>query len=317
MPFSDGLMPTRIGLNASRRQGFPQSIRSLENYWVERTYFGKKPCSQMTKIGRNDPCPCGSGKKYKKCHGGPLMTPPPSASLEDALADMQEELLAMEEQSFGEIGAGLRRLLSDLQRFDWMSTLSAVAALGLVAENHIHITQLDCLLHLIAIHCKGDNPVTVTALDRWLNGFLASSRLCRRLDPAEDVAVGNVMTETGNYRVFIGTESNPDYYLQDVLDAIENGPGVLETLRRECNSVLKISELLAKRMGYDRLTGAPESEDTPVWIPANNEALWALSQKAIIDSNELANLGVDRDQLKPFTVPLEGLADRKSTRLNS
>ena len=22
-----------------------------------------------TKVGRNDLCPCGSGKKYKKCHG--------------------------------------------------------------------------------------------------------------------------------------------------------------------------------------------------------------------------------------------------------
>ena len=22
------------------------------------------------KVGRNEPCPCGSGKKYKKCHGG-------------------------------------------------------------------------------------------------------------------------------------------------------------------------------------------------------------------------------------------------------
>jgi preprotein translocase subunit SecA len=21
------------------------------------------------KVGRNDPCPCGSGKKYKNCHG--------------------------------------------------------------------------------------------------------------------------------------------------------------------------------------------------------------------------------------------------------
>jgi len=21
------------------------------------------------KVGRNDPCPCGSGKKYKQCHG--------------------------------------------------------------------------------------------------------------------------------------------------------------------------------------------------------------------------------------------------------
>ena len=26
---------------------------------------------QGDKIGRNDPCPCGSGKKYKKCHGKP------------------------------------------------------------------------------------------------------------------------------------------------------------------------------------------------------------------------------------------------------
>lgn len=25
--------------------------------------------STMKKVGRNDPCPCGSGKKYKKCHG--------------------------------------------------------------------------------------------------------------------------------------------------------------------------------------------------------------------------------------------------------
>ena len=23
----------------------------------------------VPKAGRNDPCPCGSGKKYKKCHG--------------------------------------------------------------------------------------------------------------------------------------------------------------------------------------------------------------------------------------------------------
>ncbi|MCX6129346.1 MAG: SEC-C metal-binding domain-containing protein, partial [Proteobacteria bacterium] len=24
---------------------------------------------QADKVGRNDPCPCGSGQKYKKCHG--------------------------------------------------------------------------------------------------------------------------------------------------------------------------------------------------------------------------------------------------------
>jgi preprotein translocase subunit SecA len=25
--------------------------------------------AQKAKVGRNDPCPCGSGKKYKKCCG--------------------------------------------------------------------------------------------------------------------------------------------------------------------------------------------------------------------------------------------------------
>ena len=25
--------------------------------------------SAVVRVGRNDPCPCGSGKKYKQCHG--------------------------------------------------------------------------------------------------------------------------------------------------------------------------------------------------------------------------------------------------------
>ena len=29
----------------------------------------RQPVQVEPKIGRNDPCPCGSGKKYKNCHG--------------------------------------------------------------------------------------------------------------------------------------------------------------------------------------------------------------------------------------------------------
>ena len=29
----------------------------------------RKPVVKTQKVGRNDPCPCGSGKKYKKCCG--------------------------------------------------------------------------------------------------------------------------------------------------------------------------------------------------------------------------------------------------------
>jgi preprotein translocase subunit SecA len=27
------------------------------------------PTTRKDEVGRNEPCPCGSGKKYKKCHG--------------------------------------------------------------------------------------------------------------------------------------------------------------------------------------------------------------------------------------------------------
>jgi len=33
------------------------------------TYVASQPFHRQPKVGRNDPCPCGSGKKYKKCCG--------------------------------------------------------------------------------------------------------------------------------------------------------------------------------------------------------------------------------------------------------
>jgi preprotein translocase subunit SecA len=50
---------TNIGLSGSRShaEGEPQQAGKLQPVQVDE------------KIGRNDPCPCGSGKKYKNCHG--------------------------------------------------------------------------------------------------------------------------------------------------------------------------------------------------------------------------------------------------------
>ncbi|MCK9326746.1 MAG: SEC-C domain-containing protein, partial [Bacteroidales bacterium] len=36
-----------------------------------------QPIRVEKKVGRNDPCPCGSGKKYKNCHGRPDMQAKP------------------------------------------------------------------------------------------------------------------------------------------------------------------------------------------------------------------------------------------------
>ncbi len=36
---------------------------------IQKELKNSKTVRNENKIGRNDPCPCGSGKKYKKCHG--------------------------------------------------------------------------------------------------------------------------------------------------------------------------------------------------------------------------------------------------------
>ena len=45
-------------------QGYAQAVAN-SGHRIEK----QKPIVADTKIGRNDPCPCGSGKKYKQCHG--------------------------------------------------------------------------------------------------------------------------------------------------------------------------------------------------------------------------------------------------------
>jgi len=44
---------------------------SREDQFGNRTSAPQKtaPNHVEKKIERNDPCPCGSGKKYKQCHG--------------------------------------------------------------------------------------------------------------------------------------------------------------------------------------------------------------------------------------------------------
>ncbi len=46
-----------------------------KDYYDPSEPVKQEPIKVGPKVGRNDPCPCGSGKKYKQCHGrGELKT---------------------------------------------------------------------------------------------------------------------------------------------------------------------------------------------------------------------------------------------------
>jgi preprotein translocase subunit SecA len=50
----------------SGREGYREAMESSYNQAQQPK---RQPIIAEPKIGRNDPCPCGSGKKFKQCHG--------------------------------------------------------------------------------------------------------------------------------------------------------------------------------------------------------------------------------------------------------
>ena len=72
----DGLAP--VEGNGSKDELVPSEViyNSVNQYNITTVQAPPtaEPQQAVRKVGRNDPCPCGSGKKYKKCHGDPAAT---------------------------------------------------------------------------------------------------------------------------------------------------------------------------------------------------------------------------------------------------
>ena len=59
-------------MEAQRRKRQQQMIMAHAAATADGEQSAQQPAQikrDGDKVGRNDPCPCGSGKKYKKCHG--------------------------------------------------------------------------------------------------------------------------------------------------------------------------------------------------------------------------------------------------------
>jgi len=56
---------------AHAREDLPELVTALYQFWQVKRTPVQSYQRESPKIGRNDPCPCGSGRKYKQCCGSP------------------------------------------------------------------------------------------------------------------------------------------------------------------------------------------------------------------------------------------------------
>jgi hypothetical protein len=125
------------------------------------------------KVGRNDPCPCGSGKKFKKCHGGvtaqfsSMPTPDP-----EALKIKLEQIAAIQKQRQQQQGFGKSIISTVFQGYRIMAVGSKL--FHSLTWKTFHDFLFDYMKLLLGSECCGDGERAVRVwclqVGRWKAG---------------------------------------------------------------------------------------------------------------------------------------------------
>ena len=111
----------------------------------------------MTKIGRNDPCPCGSGKKYKK-----------------GCLEKERYLKKLPNNA-------LNRLKEEFSNYDQEDLIKTLVALSICPENQSQHIRLEVATQIACsnINC-GDKLINIDELNKLISSFTRPNWKIRR-----------------------------------------------------------------------------------------------------------------------------------------
>lgn len=123
----------------------------------------------MSKTGRNDPCPCGSGKKYKKCCAKNSGKPAPSAG-GNSLPFLNPSLLAQQWLASKQTDDTPSKLYLDHFEYTEEKTLAAVKALGKLEGESVIFYEKKQWMGEVAVSIPGQLLLTTAdrgQADKW------------------------------------------------------------------------------------------------------------------------------------------------------
>lgn len=236
------------------------------------------------KINRNDKCPCGSGKKYKKCCIG---SPPPSKSTNSS------------EESH------------PLSTFNRKFLIDSISNAFCLPQNHGKNIRLELIMRESLIHGRlsGGNR-DLNDLKLVLDKYYPNHHL---EDPREYLFSERTTFYGGEYIILPGIFTNGHFVLTNLLMSIffiENSiPQDVKT-RIYFDTILafNISNLIAERSGIKRYQSGSSDDDLITLSQANNtfiseEILNGWSEKYNFPPHALATFLLDRETSLEETDP--------------
>ena len=216
------------------------------------------------KIGRNDPCPCGSGKKYKKC-----------CLRQNILNEISQDLAITTELSsnFEHIKSTSRTINRVLQTYKFEDVVKAVFCLNLWRKNRSALQQ--CLSLNMALDIGGDFGQTPIQSYSELEIFYKEIFSSLPLTGFEDYIVDDygevfINVDGESYPVLLGTGHQQVYatirYLQ-TLAAITNHNLELKTILEYVRTILMADDCQGLEFSFDRVK-LPAGGGTAFEIPS-------------------------------------------------
>lgn len=245
-------------------------------------------------IGRNDPCPCGSGKKYKKC--------------------------CLDKNHFSDIDffpEELERLITEFKQYDKFKLLSFLSSLQLYPKNHNQLLRLELISLLALISDESSaKDIDYNYLVEKLNENIPSDGSIGSLeDPSENLFTENIVFFGGNHIIYPGIISKGAYILNTLIKAIfknkQNFPeDFIKQTYEVTKSLLTLSSTISHRLGQKRNMVSPDRWHDKILLPPKKDINKYLNA-AVFSENDIhkhfASLGLSIDTLNPFILSNENI----------
>jgi hypothetical protein len=241
------------------------------------------------KIGRNDPCPCGSGKKYKYC------------CLSKCL-DLSSSLPLHE----------LDLLKEEFKKYNLSELIPMLSGLQLLPENQSHTVRLEMAIQIAcSLQSEGELSIDPIHLRDILNKYLPTDGDIGILeDPPESLFTENIVIYGGNYVVYPGV-TEETYILSALLESIHLNESYFPIdfdldVWPSALSLLALSNEIAKRAGHCRNMTSPDTWRTDIVSTDGNE-IQKLTSSVVFTKKEVDELlikhGLANESLTPFIIP--------------
>ncbi|MFN8336350.1 MAG: SEC-C domain-containing protein [Cyclobacteriaceae bacterium] len=235
----------------------------------------------MTKIGRNDPCPCGSGKKYKHCHIDTEVSIP-------EVRDMPKPD---------------KRNIQHL--FDNCKALNSVIVLGalqLFPSNHgrnFHMEELANEFLRRVEKNKGLRPPAWTELE----SIIPTCGAGLYVEPPLNPFTTNVIFRNGNNTVYPGIYNHGTHILNEMIRVLHHDKSLPEGFTKMVSQgigvLLEMSHQIALQLGHTRYMDVV-NESERIEFPGYEEGIKTISAITFTKDDVIAIC--DRYEISPEVI---------------